>query len=150
MRYLSPYNDCPSKKNMQKVIDRFKTILPYTKRNSLNMGVGRVWCSKAVECGSPHCVGGWYSVASRNRKVPRRFRIGGAGKGYYLLGAEFIAMDLGFESSEALRIWAAEHPKIWGNIYGSLMFHSPSAYENAKTMRGVVRFLEGVMRRLPK
>ena len=138
----------PTKKQMQKVIDRLKTILPMAKkREQLEMMEGRVFCESHL-CGTVHCFGGWYAVACRARKVIKK-RISFADCNYQH-GADLMAEDLGFGCRLDLMDWARDNPKIWGNVEGEGIFCDAIAFNNAKTMRGVVQHLERVLKRLPK
>jgi hypothetical protein len=103
------------------------------------MGQGRV--QKNV-CGTPMCHGGWYVVACDLNPLEERFY--GAD---YLDGAMAIALALGFPTSYTLELWASDNPKLWGNEYGDDMFCCNSAFNDAKTLRGVVNHWIGVHNR---
>jgi hypothetical protein len=137
----------PTKAHWQVVIDKLKSILPMAKHESnFDMGQGRVNCFH--KCGTVHCVGGWYAIASGLHNM---------GPVDYEDGADFMAADLGFkqlhpsvEAKELLRDWAYENCHIWGNHSGYSMFSDEAAYGYAKDMQGVITYLEGVKDRSPE
>lgn len=149
MQYLDPFTQHPTKAAMQKVIDRFQTVVPAAKKekNSLNMGEAEVNCRSAISCGMPHCVGGWYYVASRSRTALRTLTKT-FGKDFYA-GAVLMARDLGFKSNREFETWATKNAKIWGNGKGQHIFGTKDAWNNAKSLAGVVQHLKRVQRRLP-
>jgi hypothetical protein len=99
-----------------------------TKKDAFNMHVWGVY-DDCHECGTVHCVGGWYAVANLDReRIKDKIKNGRVG---YDDGADLLANDLGFASHYALQNWAEENPKIWGNEGGDEMFGSASAYDDA-------------------
>lgn len=144
----------PTKKQMQKVIERFEKILPLaTTPKHLDMSeplVHRTYedrYTRKHECGTVHCVAGWYAVANQKRTlIAAKLK---AGNVYYETGADLMARDLGFVNHRALESWANLHYEIWGNRKGGYMFCKPDAWNNCKTMRGVVNHLKRVQARLP-
>jgi len=130
----------PTKKQFQLVIDNFKKVLSLaTMEGNLDMGENRV-NTFGHACGTVHCVAGWYAVATLHHSIPLDFSD----------GAHAMAVDLGFENKWRLEDWARDNPKIWGNSYGSYMFYSDSAYNDAKTLQEVIKHLQGVRNRLSK
>lgn len=91
----------PTKKQVQKVIDNFKKVLPMAiKDNHLMMMEGDV--NMQHKCGTVHCHGGWYAIAVCNLKEPLDFTA----------GANRMAQDLGFENMGVLENWANEYPLL--------------------------------------
>lgn len=138
----------PTKAHWQVVIDKLKLILPMAKHEcSLDMAQGRV--NQFHKCGTVHCVGGWYAIASGLHNM---------GLVDYDDGANYMAADLGFKSEwpnddeiyELLKCWAADNSHIWGNYAGYMMFCDEVAYGYAKDMQGVITYLEGVKDRSPE
>jgi hypothetical protein len=132
----------PTKKQWQKVIDNLNKVLPLAfQENHLNMRNADVNCRQ--QCGTIHCVGGWYAVAT----------LYGRKRLTYSDGANEMASDLGFSGGfgiSDLENWAESNPDIWGNRYGYNLFCNENAYDNAETLYEVVTFLEGVRDRSPE
>jgi len=114
----------PSSANVYKVIKTLESVLPLIKReNHLNMFCGSV--NGDYSCGTIHCHGGWYAIASKlheNKIVD------------YENGADQMAKDLGFVGYVDLLCWARENKKIWGNKFPQLMFSDEMAFYH-KTKR---------------
>lgn len=131
----------PIKAQWQLVIDNFKLVLPMATSNlQLDMGEGRVNYN-GYQCGTCHCVGGWYAIAvlSRDRQLD------------YFDGANAMAAHLGFRGRIHLEAWAAQNPNIWGNHYGGDMFGWEKAYGfEIGGLTDVVTHLEGVRDRSPE
>jgi len=140
----------PTKAQWQVVIDNFYKILPLTFEQGLghlDMNESNV-NSVEHECGTVHCVAGWYAVATldlENNKVDFRD------------GANQMASDLGFSDESfprtckrSLEKFADCNPDIWGNAYGDSMFCSNEAYNGAESITDIINFLEGVRDRSPE
>jgi hypothetical protein len=131
----------PTKAHWQVVIDNFKKVLPIaTKRNNLDMLEPAVNADQH-KCGTVHCIGGWYAIATCDINKPLNYKD----------GALKMAEDLGFRDLPILQLeeWAINHPSIWGNRYGAGMFCNPSAYGNATNLAEAIQFLEKVRDRSP-
>jgi hypothetical protein len=133
----------PTKKQMAKVIENFYRILPLTfeaGKKHLDYDEWRVrgWDN---ECGTVHCVAGWYAIATGLHEKKEKDRVD------FMDGISKMERDLGFQFIEN---WAMDNPKIWGNQYGKLMFKNAKAWNGAKTIAKVIRHLEAVHDRLPK
>lgn len=133
----------PTKQQWQTVIDNFEKVLPLSERegSGLNMIEGAV--NDGHVCGTIHCVGGWYAIATeihRNRLVN------------YNDGADGMAHDLGFEHHFDLEKWAHENAEIWGTEYGREMFCSRQAYGISRNdgLREIIEYLKGVRDRSPE
>lgn len=139
----------PTKKQMAYVISKLKTILPQAKFNKqFNMSECVVLQteSPAHQCGTIHCIMGWYAVANKNRKIIKKeINTGYCG---YVAGCYLMSKDLGFSETGDFNIWAESNPKKWGNDDGNFLDSDPAAYDGAKNMREVVEFLERVEERL--
>jgi hypothetical protein len=99
------------------------------------------------ECGTVHCVGGWYAFANLRRKfITDKFK-----KGFvdFRDGAELLANDLGFDNAYALKCWARDNPRIWGNSVGYCMFSETYAYDDTG-FDGVIMQWQTVRDNLPK
>jgi len=137
----------PTKKQFQVVIDRLTAVLPFAeKEEQLDMGEFVVICpDEKHECGTVHCVGGWYKAYDYlvdKIKPPTGDYVGFSG------GATKMAKDLGFNWGE-LESWAKGNPDIWGNRRGEYLFSSEGAYDGAKNLAEVVEWFKGVQSRLP-
>jgi hypothetical protein len=128
----------PTSKQFKTVINTFIKILPIARfKGHLDMGQGDI--EKNI-CGTPMCHGGWYAVAANVK--PDNFGIVDFDD-----GALALAKTLGFIDKHALKDWALNNPNLWGNPYGNNMFCSISAFNDAKTMRGVINHWIGVHNR---
>lgn len=146
----------PTKNQMQRVIDSFKTIEDAAnKKGAFDIEEDRVYTTQydetTYECGTVHCVAGWFAVANiKNKYIKEEIK-----EGYcnYEDGANLIAKRLGFKSPYELAKWAKENPEIWGNEYGTCMFSRESAYKDLEgsntPMTAIIQHLEGVRDRLP-
>lgn len=131
----------PTKQQWQKVINNFERVLPMAKsENQLDMEEPRV-NKENYKCGTIHCVGGWYAVATLNMHE----HVYG-----FSDGAKKMAEDLGFNCIYELENWAAYNTNIWGNDNGSNMFYDSDAYNDAENLAEVVEFLKGVRDRSPE
>jgi hypothetical protein len=102
-----------------------------SQEDALDMNEARVYSGGGdkYECGTVHCVAGWYAVANSDRQVIKdKIKKGRVG---FDDGANLMAQDLGFGWSYPLKNWAEENPEIWGNDDGFEMFESELAYDNA-------------------
>lgn len=132
----------PTKQQWQKVIDNFERVLPMaTMENHLTMQCTSV-NENGYKCGTVHCVGGWYAVATLNMNNGEKYS--------YSDGADKMAQDLGFEYDYQLLSWSIKNFEIWGNKSGNEMFCSPLAYNGADSLAEVVEFLKGVRDRSPE
>lgn len=130
-----------------KVIENFKKVLPMaTKKGHLNMSEMRVK-GDDYQCGTVHCHGGWYTVATC--KMDKHI--------LFVEGAEKLARHLGFKSPHDLKLWAEENPKLWGNDNGYDMFGDKLAFLNtelrpkgAKTLQDIVDHWTEVYKRVKK
>lgn len=142
----------PSKKQWQTVIDKFKSILHRLPENHLDMRVAVVYRRKQQflhECGTVHCVAGWYYLASKTdieleAAKTRTSYIG------FTSGVMIMREDLGFHTTAELEEFVRNNPEIWGNSHGQELFSDSIAYDNAETLHEVVTYLEGVRDRSPE
>lgn len=131
----------PTKKQFQTVIDNFKKVLPQAKKaGHLNMMETNVNMYDH-KCGTVHCIGGWYAIATYDASKKDLTWTDGTRK---------MAMDLGFSTAHELTSWAVRNTKLWGNSQGERMFTSTTAWGDTNTLKGVVEFLEAVQKRLPE
>ena len=79
------------------------------------------------ECGTVHCVAGWYLLAKRWNGKDRFLK--GQNNYNFEDGARLMAWDAGFNTIKKMLNWADDNPKIWGNVYGENMFTGQSAYD---------------------
>lgn len=109
----------PKSEDILKVINNFKRVLPMAKRDyQLCMSVAGVNINH--QCGSIHCHGGWYAIATCD--LSKQIN--------YVDGAFRMSEDLGFNGPENLVIWAAQNLSLWGNNYGGSMFYCKSAFQH--------------------
>jgi hypothetical protein len=120
----------PTIEQVDFVIDKLKSVRDDAiKKGAFDMNVWRVYSKKNKhECGTIHCVAGWYAVANLHRKEIKA----GIKEGLVRRedGANLMANDLGFEYGYVLAIWAEDNPKIWGNEDGDEMFESELSYDD--------------------
>ena len=143
----------PTREQVNFVIGRLRLVREQaSEEGAFNMAQGRVYDTRGLwssgyDCGTVHCVGGWYAVANMNRKVIKdRFNQGHVG---FVDGTDLMAQDLGFTDSCCLKTWAEQNPKIWNNKKGYFMFGSASAYDNPG-FDGVIAQWETVIDNLPE
>jgi hypothetical protein len=123
----------PTVEQVNFVIEKLQLVRERaTKKDAFDIEVGRVYDEEdEYECGTVHCVAGWYAVANSDRE----FIKDGIKEGYvdFKDGANLMAIDLGFGfgGDYALKCWAKDNPKIWGSVKGFEMFESASAYSNS-------------------
>ncbi len=125
---------------VRKMVRTLEEMLPYAAdEDSLNMHEPAV-CSDHVECGTAHCVGGWYLLAKKwdgnTRHDPS------LEDEDWDSGADLMARDLGIDSRYDLESWAYENDIVWGNTRGLDMFrehfaYTPGGKEYAKSLREV-------------
>jgi hypothetical protein len=121
----------PTRKQVNYVINKLESVREQAnEEGAFHMDEARVYDKEEdkYECGTVHCVGGWYAVASLRRKMIKdKIK-----NGYVSFedGAELLANDLGFADQYLLEDWAHDNPKIWGNVDGYYMFTDESAYDN--------------------
>jgi len=144
----------PTSTAVRKMIDKFKSVLPLAQReNHLSMSCTSV---KSINhpCGSIHCHGGWYAIAS-NLHLSDALYIP------YTKGVEQMDRDLGFKATDVVFSsdsgtvqWARNNPSIWGNYNGIYMFSrkdafvSPTRPEGANTLADIIHHWEEVAERL--
>ena len=120
----------PTVKQVNFVIGRLLLVKnDALKEGAFDIAENRVYSKKSgYECGTVHCVAGWYVVANLHRKEIKD-RVN---KGYvdYNAGTKLMANDLGFIDKFELRDWAHDNPKIWDNLNGYDMFTDELAYNN--------------------
>ena len=119
----------PTIKQVDFVIDKLKSVSGQArKKGAFDMSETIAYIKNKHDCGTVHCVGGWYVVANLHRKeIKDRFKKGFVG---YSDGANLMARDLGFANRDCLQTWANDNPKIWGNTAGKGLFANESAYDN--------------------
>jgi hypothetical protein len=120
----------PTVKQVNFVIEKLQSVRDDAiKEGAFNIGQIQVYSKKhKYDCGTIHCVAGWYAVANLNRQVIKnKFNQGGVD---FRDGANLMANDLGFADHYLLANWAENNPKIWGNENGDEMFGSELAYDD--------------------
>lgn len=137
-------------KKIRKVCKRLERVEPASSH--VNMDASTIFMGSSVVA----CHGGFYALARKHHHPEFDWR-----EGYFIDrfgyrvqftdGANWLAKDLGMRSSERLRVWAHENPKIWGNAYGLNMFSSQLAFGERVTLfklRTVIDHWFGVANRL--
>lgn len=112
-------------KDVQQVIDIFKTVLP--QGGKLSMMESGCTVNKHG-CGTVHCHGGWFAIALG---LPKYHGHDGKGRWVsvnYATGGNMMARILGLKDKDQLTDWAHENPKIWGNKNGNIMFSAERAF----------------------
>ena len=137
----------PTVKQVKFVIEKLKLVENQaTKKGAFDIDESRVYSKEHnYECGTVHCVAGWYVVAN----LGREFIADKIKKGFvdFNSGVELIVKDLGFAYRCDLEHWAYKNPKIWGNDRGLSMFSDKRAYNN-KGFDGVIAQWELVKQNL--
>jgi len=117
----------PTSENVSKVIANFEKVLPKaTRQDHLKMLTPHVNCM-GHECGTIHCHGGWYAVATCDSSKPLDFRSG------IIKMSEDLGFDIDgdfFTRTEFIEDWAKYNPEIWGNNNGTYMFSNRLAFES--------------------
>lgn len=134
----------PTKAQFQTVIDNLKrAVNEYgaTSEDEFDMSEGQTSNDYGTMCGTVHCIGGWYAIATLQ---PFNGRVS------YVDGANQMALDLGFKDHFALKDWAHLNSITWGNDYGYAMFSDEAAYNNARSLPQAINHLEAVRYRLPE
>lgn len=98
-----------------------KLLRPISNTHPLNMMEGSV--KEVNVCGTYLCHGGAYYAAKG-----MIYSIGD----YYETGADEMARDLGFKSTDDLEWWAVKNPLLWLNNNGNSMFAGRCAFINSK------------------
>lgn len=118
----------PTLKQFNRVIRNLRRIEEQANaENAFNIDEGDV-CSSYHECGSVHCVAGWYAVSQKYTKniaplIKRQMCD-------YTDGSHLMVTHLGGEGKGRLAEWARNHPELWGNTKGGWLFTSVVAYEH--------------------
>jgi len=132
----------PTKKQVQKVIDNFRKVLPQAQRLQRKEGcsVNMSEINIDAACGTPMCHGGWYAVSTCKNAIN------------FSGGKTLMAEHLGFDASYELKSWAMNNPEIWGNYYGEEMFNFNRAFNHhgKLTLPKIIRHWINVQKRLPK
>lgn len=111
--------------NIIKVINNFKSVLYMaTSKDHLRMGVAFV-NQGGHTCGTVHCHGGWYAIATLMDVIKVNAVDYGDGANKM---AEDIGFDVSFSVGEPLCTWAKKHPELWGNNNGEYMFSAAMAF----------------------
>ena len=119
----------PTIKQVDFVIEKLQSVREQaSQKDALDMAAMSVYDEEyKYECGTVHCVAGWYAVANMNREfIKDKFK---KGRVDFDHGANLLGSDLGFGDGYDLRVWAYENPKIWGNEGGFEMFESELSYD---------------------
>ena len=140
----------PTQKQWQTVIDKLYSILPFTFESKYHLDISEAAVNNGWhQCGTVHCVGGWYAIASYKEDAFDRKEILS-----YSDGTAEMARDLGFENEIDLEFWAGENYKLWGNSYGLHLFYKRDAYDHgngpAKSITDVIHHFEFVKQNCKK
>lgn len=138
----------PSQKQWQTVIDTLYSVLPLTFEieGSLNMLEGEI-CGYYHTCGTIHCLGGWYGIGKERENIFKRKRED------YVLGANYLAKDLGFDGHNSLfsphhelQNWTSENSDLWLNNNGNVIFSSAFAFDHgngrAENLEDIIQHFE--------
>ena len=120
----------PTIKQVEYVIEKLESVREQaSEEGAFNINEGCVYDKEyKYKCGTVHCVGGWYAVASLRRKmIKNKIK-----NGYvdFKDGVELMSKDLGFNYTCDFAVWLDESPKIWGNENGYEAFDKKIAYDN--------------------
>lgn len=135
--------------NVLKVIRNLESVLPRASRDSqLDMDEYIVYGGPDHPCGTVHCHGGWYAIATCEIKESKQFVS-------YTAGAHQMAKDLevGIYTND-VEDWAKNNPEIWGNNNGKFIlscktaFISPERPKGANNLKDIVDHWKDVYNRL--
>lgn len=118
----------PSNKQIQFIIDNLQKYVdnyPEARLDMLNSSVNNY----GHICGTVHCHAGNYAVQAL---IDGRL----SDIVDYTHGVHLMVIDLGFEESYDLKIWASMNKRLWGNKWGVEMFIEPSAFSSEKRPKG--------------
>jgi len=150
----------PSSDQVQKVISKLESVLPLA-RHPLHLDMSQGVVNRhGYSCGSIHCHGGWYAIATlglRKRNFLLEY-IFPQPKVDYRDGAAFMAADLGFihtithrptenertNGYNQITHWARIHSTIWGNEQGAYMFSHGDAFRTINRPNGAL-CLQGII-----
>lgn len=143
----------PTPEQVQTVIDNLKKIEDQANQAGAfaidEIGVN----TTSHDCGTVHCVAGWYAVANQDHAwIKHLINVKACD---YLDGAHLIAMTLGFHNINDLGDYMLNRPDIWGNELADEMFCSMAAYngleEDSKNpMSIIIAHWEQVKRNVEK
>jgi hypothetical protein len=139
----------PTVKQVNFVIKKLQSVEKQAnEEGAFDMRVCDVYDKKdEYECGTVHCVAGWYAVANLDHgAIKTEMKKGYVG---YTTGADLLAYDLGLNNLDGLCNWAKYNPEIWGNKNGFDMFANENAYDN-EGFDGVIAQFETVRDNLPE
>lgn len=142
----------PSQKQWQTIIDKLYSVLPLALDYEANTGeraLNMLECDvndDRHECGTVHCVGGWYAIAHYKERVYKKQVVVN-----FFHGADLLAGALGFDSAfqdgYTMQQWIHKHQTLWGNC-GPSIFSNPAAYDHgngpAKDLADVIEHFEFV------
>lgn len=137
----------PKSTDILKVIKNLKKVLPQaTRKRHLDMGECMV-NKHDYECGTRHCLAGWYAVATCNTKNALDF----------VDGVNKMVKHLGFPNENEFSKWASTNPQIWGNEDGYGIFSDKDAFynkekrpEGAENLQHIIDHWEEVYERIKK
>ena len=120
----------PTIEQVKFVIDKLKSVRKQAnEEHAFDMREGRVYDKQdnhKYDCGTAHCVGGWYAVANLDDEtIKDKIKNGFVD---FTDGADLMARDLGFADHLELQDWAYKNSRIWGNENGDEMFDSLFPY----------------------
>ena len=138
----------PRPEDIRKVADRLESVAGTA---CLDMAASFVKKSP-YHCKTVACHGGFYalacSVEMKDGKVDPH-----DGSTNYKVGANQMALDLGFSSMSSIKDWAGENPDLWGNRFGLSMFGAPQAFgfdheDNRIRLENIIKWWRDVADRI--
>ena len=144
------------KEQMQKVIDVLRRVEERANAaDAFDIGQPCVSNRLGHDCGTVHCVAGWFAVGlaetdSYFKKIIEEKNCD------YSDGANAMARMLDCNSDFGLEWWFSDRPEIWGNDNGGCIFSDENAYNglsydgNDKPMSIIIEHFENVKGRLPE
>jgi len=146
----------PTKAQVADLIANFEQVICRHPNGRLDMAeVGVHEPDGVAVCGTVHCHAGWYAV-SYLESAEESARCDDGENYDYTDGQQWMAETLGFTCSWELESWAENHPSIWGNSHGGVMFSNTKAFITVDTplgaadVRDIVDFWKDVKERLPE
>jgi len=133
--------------NFERVAKDFYTFIEDNGLESTEVNMSTPLDNRAQDlslCNTPACHGGWAAIMYGVE--------GKSCRGFFVLGADRLAEELGFEDRSSLKLWAEKNPHYWGNEYGEWMFAEEEAfskrYRDLLSLKDIPDWYMGVSERL--
>jgi len=115
----------PTSTQIRFVAEQFTKVLPMAKREDHLQMIETRYCTKDHKCGTTHCHGGWYLLATRKSNEEDSF----------FDGIRNICNDLGFPKAykymagdNPFETWVRENIELWGCKICTTLFSNRLAF----------------------